>query len=88
METIIGFVAGYLVGSREGKAGAERLRESWNAIRTSPEVRRMAAEALSIAEVVARSASSRGFSELGGTVVRTLTQRAGTAGRRDIARAA
>ena len=68
METIIGFVAGYLVGSREGKAGTERLRESWKAIRTSPEVHRMTAEALSFAGAVARQTSSRGLSELGATL--------------------
>jgi len=45
METIIGFVAGYLAGSREGRAGLDRLRTSWHAIRTSPEVRKLASEA-------------------------------------------
>ena len=42
METIIGFVAGYLVGTREGKDGLERLKTSWRAITSSPEVRKMA----------------------------------------------
>ncbi len=37
METIVGFVAGYLVGTREGKDGLERMRSSWHSIRTSPE---------------------------------------------------
>ncbi len=77
METVIGFVVGYLVGSREGKAGLERLRESVNAIRRSPEVRRFAGEAMSFAESAARQASSgRGLSGIGGSVARTLLDRA------------
>ena len=34
METIVGFVAGYLVGTREGRDGLDRLRSSWHSIRT------------------------------------------------------
>jgi hypothetical protein len=83
METIIGFVAGYLVGSREGKAGLERLKTSWNAIRASPEVRKMAADAVSMAEQVVRQVPIGGIS---GTVVRSLASRA--AGTREASRAA
>jgi hypothetical protein len=83
METIIGFVAGYLAGSREGKAGLERLKTSWNAIISSPEVRKMASDALVLAEQVIKRAP---VSELGGTVVRTLASRAAT--RRQSSRAA
>ena len=83
METIIGFVAGYLVGSREGKAGLERLKTSWNAIISSPEVRKMASDAMVVAEQVVRRGP---VSEIGGTVVRTLASRATT--RRESSRAA
>jgi hypothetical protein len=83
METIVGFLAGYLVGTREGKAGLERLKTSVNAIRSSPEVRRMAADALVLAEQVIKRAPVGGIS---GTVVRTLASRAGP--RRETARAA
>ena len=65
MEAIIGFVAGYLTGSQEGRAGLDRLRTSWHAIRTSPEVRRLAGEAVVIAEVAVRRAASGG---IGGTL--------------------
>ena len=81
MEAIIGFVAGYLVGTREGKAGLERLKTSWNAIRTSPEVRKLATDAISMAEQVVRQAPIGGIS---GTVVRTLASR----GNREPSRAA
>jgi hypothetical protein len=83
MEAIIGFVAGYLVGSREGKAGLERLKTSWRAIRTSPEVRKLAADAITMAEQVVRRVPADG---LGGTVARTLASRAG--GTRQESRAA
>lgn len=72
METIIGFVAGYLVGTREGKAGLERLKTSWRAITSSPEVRKMASDAIVMAEQVIKRAPAGGIS---GTVVRTLTRR-------------
>jgi len=60
METIVGFVAGYLVGTREGKDGLDRLRSSWHSIRTSPEVRKLAAEAVTVAEMAVRQVSGRG----------------------------
>ncbi len=75
METVIGFVIGYLVGSSGGKAGLERLRTSADAIRRSPEVRRLAAEAITVAEGVARQASSQGVGSIGGNVARTLIER-------------
>jgi hypothetical protein len=78
MGTIIGFVAGYLVGTREGKAGLERLKTSWHAIRSSPEVRKLAVDAVSMAEEMVRRAPVGGLS---GTVVRTLASRAGGAQR-------
>ncbi len=83
METIIGFVAGYLVGAREGKAGLERLKTSWRAITSSPEVRKMASDAIVLAEQMVKRAPVGG---IGGTVVRTLTSRATT--RRETSRAA
>jgi hypothetical protein len=83
METIIGFLAGYLVGTREGKAGLERLKTSVNAIRSSPEVRRMASDAIVLAEQVVRRAPAGGISA---TVVRMLASRAAT--RRETSRAA
>lgn len=71
METVIGFVAGYLAGAREGPDGPKRLRESVWAIMTSAEVRRLAGEALTLGEAVARRVASRylgGLSGLGGSV--------------------
>ena len=83
METIVGFVAGYLLGTREGKAGLERLKTSWRAITSSPEVRKMASDAIVMAEQVVKRAPVGGIS---GTVVRTLASRATT--RRETSHAA
>ena len=89
METVIGFVVGYLVGAREGKGGLERLKTSVQAILASPEAHRLIGEAMQMAEPVARRASSAGLSSIGGIgggVMRELVNRA--AGGRDSARAA
>lgn len=63
METIVGFVAGYLVGTREGREGLARLRSSWQSIRTSPELRRLAGEAITAAgaTIGPTSAGRQGF---------------------------
>jgi hypothetical protein len=76
MEAIIGFVVGYLTGSQEGRAGLDRLRTSWHAIRTSPEVRRLAGEAIVIAEVTVKRAASSGIGGTLGGVTDLLASRA------------
>jgi phage host-nuclease inhibitor protein Gam len=85
METIIGFVAGYLAGTRDGREGLERLRRSLDSIRTSPEVRKMAAEALHAAEAVARGVAGRGAAS---GVTDMVLRRAADALGRDRSRAA
>jgi hypothetical protein len=75
METVIGFIIGYLVGSREGKDGIVRLRTSADAIMHSPEVRRLTAQAITIAESATKEASSRGLGSIGATVARNLLDR-------------
>ena len=83
METIVGFVAGYLVGTREGREGLERLRSSLRTIRTSPEVRKLAGEAVAMAGSAARRAGSgrsTGLASIGGVVsgvTEALARRAG-----------
>ncbi len=85
METLVGFVAGYLAGCREGKEGLTRLRESLIAIRDSPEARRMAGEAVSLSLAVLRrtagqaargGASLSGFGSTVDTVSDMLARRA------------
>ncbi len=83
METIIGFLAGYLVGAREGKAYLERLKTSVNAIRSSPEVRKMASDAMVLAGQMVRRVPG---GDIGGAVARTLASRG--AARKETPRAA
>jgi hypothetical protein len=69
METIIGFVAGYIAGCQDGPDGVKRLRATAAEIMRSDEVKRLMAEAMSVAgELVSRAASSRSLGELSGTV--------------------
>jgi hypothetical protein len=58
METIIGFAAGYLVGSKDGPDGLRRLRASLEAILTSKETKRLTSQALTLAGGIARQVSS------------------------------
>jgi hypothetical protein len=85
METVIGFIAGYIAGAQEGKDGVQRLRHSLQEIAGSAEVRRLAAEALTMAEALAkRAASGSGFGSLSGTVgtvTDLLARRAGAIGK-------
>ena len=81
METIIGFVVGFIVGTREGRAGVDRLRTSWHSIRTSPEVHRLAREATTVAESVARQAAKGGLGETIGGVTEMLMRKAAGARR-------
>jgi len=86
METVIGFVVGYLVGASEGKDGVQRLKASVSAIISSPEAHRLIGEAMSVAEPMVRQASRVGLGSLGGglggvggNVVRQLVNRAAAA---------
>jgi hypothetical protein len=87
METLIGFVAGYLAGCRDGKDGPKRLRESFEAILESDETRRLMTEAMTVAEAVARRAiSGRSFGSLSdtvGTATDMLARRTAAIGNRD-----
>jgi hypothetical protein len=85
METLFGFVAGYLAGCKDGKDGVKRLRESVQTIMESGEFRRLTGEAMTMAEAaVRRAAEGRGFESLSGTVGTVsdmLAHRAGAIGR-------
>jgi len=59
VETVIGFVVGYLVGTRQGRQGVQNALESAQAIWVSPETKRLLGEGLSAAEAVAGPAMER-----------------------------
>ncbi len=73
METIIGFVAGYLTGVSEGREGVERARKSLDAIRTSPELRRLLADGVGLAQVVLGRVAKGGLSGAIGGVSELIT---------------
>ncbi len=85
METLFGFVAGYIAGCNDGKDGIKRLRESAKAIMDSGEIRRLAGEAMTVAEAAVRRAAARqGFDNLSdtvGSVTDMLAHRAAAIGR-------
>ena len=85
METLIGFVAGYIAGCQDGRDGVKRLRATVEAIARSDEVKRLTAEAMSFAEVAMRRAASgrslTGFSGTVGTVTDMLMHRASALGK-------
>jgi hypothetical protein len=79
METIIGFVVGYLVGVNGGRDGLQRMRSSWQAIRTSPEVRRLVTEGMVVAQAAAGRASRGGLGGAIGGAADVLAARAASA---------
>jgi hypothetical protein len=82
METIIGFVAGYLAGCQDGPDGVKRLRSTAEEIMKSDEVKRLTAEAMSFAGVlVRRAASGRSLGSLSETVTDMLGHRASALGK-------
>jgi hypothetical protein len=78
METIIGFVAGYLTGVSEGREGMQRARKSLDAIRTSPEVRQMVADGVGLAQGILGRVAKGGLSSAIGQVSELIT--GGTSG--------
>jgi hypothetical protein len=73
METIIGFVAGYLTGVSEGREGMDRARKSLDAIRSSPELRRLVADGVGLAQVVLGRVAKGGLSGALGGVSELIT---------------
>jgi hypothetical protein len=83
METFIGFVVGFLVGSREGREGADRVRASLVAIGESDEVQSLIGRSVSVLAPLLGNAS-RSRSGLAGDLVAALVSAAAevTGGRR------
>ena len=82
METIIGFVVGYLTGASEGRDGLKRARASVQAIRDSPEFRRLVADAVTVAQGVAGRAAKGGLSSTVSSVAEMISNRNGDRGQR------
>ena len=78
METIIGFAAGYLTGTKAGRDGLERMRASVRAIARSPEARRLVTDAVTVAGAIAGRGSAKGAAKtatgLARLVIRQITE--------------
>ncbi len=59
MEVVIGFVVGYLVGTRQGRQGMQHALDSAQAIWASPETKRLLSEGLTAFETAAGPAVDR-----------------------------
>ena len=59
MEAVIGFVVGYMVGTRQGRQGMQHALESAQAIWASPETKRLLSEGLTAFETAAAPAMDR-----------------------------
>ena len=59
VEVVLGFVVGYLVGTRQGRDGLQKALDSAQAIMASEETRRMLGEGLAALESVAGPALDR-----------------------------
>lgn len=77
METIIGFIVGYLTGMSEGRDGLKRARASVQAIRNSPEFHRLVSDAVTVAQGVAGRAAKGGLSSTISSVGDLIASRAG-----------
>lgn len=67
METIVGFVIGYLVGAREGPGGLDRVRTSLRSIRESPQLHELTTEASAFAAPIIKQVTAGS----GGTLFRS-----------------
>jgi hypothetical protein len=80
METIIGFAAGYLAGTRDGKEGLDRLRNSVRGIARSPEARRLVTDAVAMAGAIAGRSSARSAASTASAVADLVMRRITRAG--------
>jgi hypothetical protein len=60
METIIGFAAGYLAGTKDGSQGIERIKSSLRDIAQSKEARRLVSDAVTMAGAILGRRSAQG----------------------------
>jgi hypothetical protein len=77
MGAMVGFVLGYVLGTRAGEGGWEELQESWHTISTSEEVRALLSGSLATAQELLRHGA--------GVVAERLSQGGGDPGLRSAA---
>jgi hypothetical protein len=75
METLIGFAVGFVVGTQYGKDGLAKLRSSWEAVSTHPEVRQLVRTGVSMAGTATRQLLNGGAGAVLSNVVDMITER-------------
>lgn len=76
METLIGFMVGYVLGTRQGRDGLRAVRQSVEAIRNSPEARELLAGGVSVAGSMAKQLLSGGAAPMIANVVGVVSRKA------------
>jgi hypothetical protein len=74
VETLIGFAVGYLVGTRQGRDGLAKLRETVLAISRSPEVHQLLRDGVAVAGGAARQVVTGGGGRLLSSTVDALSR--------------
>jgi hypothetical protein len=76
METIVGFVIGYLVGSRQSREGFDHIRSAIRDISTSDEVREGLATGIAIAIPLVQRALRGSVGEIANALPKTHSRAA------------
>ncbi|TCO62388.1 hypothetical protein [Actinocrispum wychmicini] len=76
METLIGFAVGFFVGTQYGRDGIAKLKESWDAVSTNPEVHQLIRTGASMAGSAVRQVMSGGAGAMIGEVTDMITRKA------------
>ncbi|HEX3789620.1 MAG TPA: hypothetical protein VHW44_17275 [Pseudonocardiaceae bacterium] len=78
METLIGFVVGYLVGTRQGREGLQKVREAVEGIRNSPETRQLVLTGVAVGRSAVGQVLSGGAGALFSGAVEAITHKVDT----------
>ena len=77
METLIGFVVGFMVGTQQGRDGLARMRSSVDAIRNSPQTRQAVVTGIAIAGSAAKQVLGGGAGAVLTGAVDAFSRKAG-----------
>ncbi|GAB3874436.1 hypothetical protein ACFQ1S_14120 [Kibdelosporangium lantanae] len=76
METLIGFAVGFVVGTQYGRDGLAKVRDSWQAISSSPEFHNLLRTGAAVAGSAVREVMNGDISEIVASITRKLDRAA------------